>query len=156
MANKENIMPGTLIRNEEQIRSFLEDSSKKGRNLLEHFEDVLDFLVQNYPEESLDKFEEASYLLKKNNPQLLEQFLKVSEQKTYAQNDESVTNVTQPYLDRVIPKKVTLFSIDLRFRFKLRMRRKRPNRKDLFATFKTCSPTIAKFFNGLAFHLVKM
>ena len=107
MANKENIVPGQLVRNEEQIRTFLEDSCKKGRNLLDHFEDTMDFLVQNYPEESLEKFEEASFLLKKGDAQSLASFLKVSENKTYACNDEAISKATQPFLDKVIPKKVS-------------------------------------------------
>ena len=107
MENKENIVPGQLVRDEEQIRTFLEDSCKKGHNLLDHFEETMDFLVQNYPEESLEKFEEASFLLKKGDAQSLASFLKVSENKTYARNDLEISKATQPFLDKVIPKKVS-------------------------------------------------
>ena len=48
----------------------------------------MDFLVLNYPSESLKKFEEASYLLKEGDEQKLKKFLLTEEIRMHAQHNE--------------------------------------------------------------------
>jgi len=59
----------------------------------------MDFLVVNYPNDALSKFEEVSYLIKQGDEAKLKHYLKTVESKRYAANSVSTAKHTQPYID---------------------------------------------------------
>jgi hypothetical protein len=69
--------------------------------LYEHVIDVMDFLVINYPDEALEKFEEVSYLIKLGSIEKLEQFLCTEDRRTYSQHCPAAAKVTASYIERV-------------------------------------------------------
>lgn len=75
---KDTLVPEQLIREQDNLRQMLLDSKNtdKVKNLFDHIIEVMDFLVINYPDEAILRFEEVSYLIKKNDPVKLKQFLK--------------------------------------------------------------------------------
>ena len=58
-------------------------SKDKSDNLLDHMETVFDELINHFPKNSLDKFEEVSYL-KKNKAELSD-YLKVDDNRNYTE-----------------------------------------------------------------------
>ncbi len=75
---KDTLVPDQLIREQDNLRQMLLNSKNhdKLKNLFDHIIEVMDFLVVNYPDEAILRFEEVSYLIKKNDPAKLQQFLK--------------------------------------------------------------------------------
>lgn len=71
------------------------------KNLYEHIVEVMDFLVVNYPDEALIKFEEVSYLIKQQDEHKMHKFLRSSAKKYNARHNEHFAKHIQPYLDRV-------------------------------------------------------
>lgn len=69
-------------------------------NLYEHVVQVMDFLVQNYPREALEKFEEVSYLLKQGDNQKLKQFLLTEDNRKYARHVQSKAKATAKYIEK--------------------------------------------------------
>ena len=57
--------------------------SSKGDDLLTHLQNVFKVLILHYPDQALDKLEEVSYLLKNADTHKIEDFLKVSDTRTY-------------------------------------------------------------------------
>ena len=51
--------------------------------MLTHLQNVFKILILHYPDQALDKLEEVSYLLKNADAHKLEEFLKVSDTRTY-------------------------------------------------------------------------
>jgi len=64
--NKDSLVPGALIREQDQLRQLLISSKRSDqlKNLYDHIVDVMDFLVIHYPRDAITKFEEVSYLIK--------------------------------------------------------------------------------------------
>jgi len=61
----------------------------------------MDFLVVNYPNDALIKFEEVSYLIKHGDHNKLYQFLRSSAKKYNAHHDSSLAKSMQPYFDKI-------------------------------------------------------
>lgn len=68
------------------------------KNLYDHLIDIMDFLVVNYPQDALHKFEEVSYLIKENDPVKLQKFLRTQVDLQYARNNASVAKETAKYV----------------------------------------------------------
>jgi hypothetical protein len=66
-------VPDQLVREQDNLRQLLLNSknSDKVKNLFDHIIEVMDFLVVNYPDEAILRFEEVSYLIKRNDPSKL-------------------------------------------------------------------------------------
>ena len=60
----------------------------------------MDFLVVNYPNEALPKFEEVSYLIKLNDMDKLNSFLSTHEGREYACHDDAAAKATSKYIER--------------------------------------------------------
>jgi hypothetical protein len=62
-------VPGALVREQDQLRQLLINSKRNDqlKNLYDHIIDVMDFLVVNYPQDAISKFEEVSYLIKQGD-----------------------------------------------------------------------------------------
>jgi hypothetical protein len=98
--NKDSLVPGALLREQDALRELL-INSKRGdqlKNLYDHIIEVMDFLVVNYPCDALSKFEEVSYLIKEGDEAKIRQFLKTQEHKRYAAHSESTAKATQQFL----------------------------------------------------------
>ena len=95
-------VPGQLIKEQDKLRTLLEQNRcvTSSKNLYEHVIDVMDFLVINYPNEALEKFEEVSYLIKKGSIEKLEEFLCTEDKRTYAQHCPATAGVTAKYIAR--------------------------------------------------------
>ena len=65
------------------ILSQIKSADRKS-NLLDHVQSVFQELIVHYPKDSLDKFEEVSYLLKQDKNEL-EKFLKTIDNRNYSQ-----------------------------------------------------------------------
>jgi hypothetical protein len=76
-------------------------NSDKIKNLYDHIIEVMDFLVVNYPNDALIKFEEVSYLIKHGDHNKLHQFLRSSAKKYNAHHDSSLAKSMQPYFDKI-------------------------------------------------------
>ena len=50
--------------------SNIPDKNDSERNLYDHLGEIIDHIVLHCPDQSLDKLEEISYLIKKNDPKL--------------------------------------------------------------------------------------
>jgi len=63
---KDSLVPGALVREQDQLRQLLINAKRNDqlKNLYDHIIDVMDFLVVNYPNDAINKFEEVSYLIK--------------------------------------------------------------------------------------------
>jgi len=57
--------------------------SSKGKDLYTHLQEVFKNLILHYPDQSLEKLEEVSYLLKNADSYQIEQFLKISDMRNY-------------------------------------------------------------------------
>jgi hypothetical protein len=70
---KNTLVPDQLVREQDNLRQLLLNSknSDKVKNLFDHIIEVMDFLVVNYPDEAILRFEEVSYLIKRNDPSKL-------------------------------------------------------------------------------------
>lgn len=88
---KGTLVPDQLVREQDNLRQLLLDSKNndKVKNLFDHIIEVMDFLVVNYPDEAILRFEEVSYLIKRNDPSKLKQFLKTQESKRYCSHSAS-------------------------------------------------------------------
>ena len=66
---KDTLVPGALVREQDNLRQLLISSknSNQLKNLYDHIIDVMDFLVVNYPNDAITKFEEVSYLIKQGD-----------------------------------------------------------------------------------------
>jgi hypothetical protein len=66
---KDTLVPGALVREQDQLRQLLINSKRNDqlKNLYDHIIDVMDFLVVNYPQDAISKFEEVSYLIKQGD-----------------------------------------------------------------------------------------
>lgn len=62
-------------------------------NLEEHLQKLFNFLILHYPGQALEKFEEASYLIKNNMP--IDQFMKIKDDRDYAQLVKDLDGYTQ-------------------------------------------------------------
>jgi radial spoke head protein 4/6 len=78
----------------EQLRKVLKQSTnKQGEgNLEDHLQKLFNFLILHYPNQALEKFEEASYLIK--NGKDISKFLKVSDDRDYRDLFESLQEYT--------------------------------------------------------------
>ena len=56
---------------------------------------MLSTLCQYYPEDSLQRLEEVSYLIKSQNLIAMEEFIKVEEQRIYARHNDTVAMATK-------------------------------------------------------------
>ena len=66
----------------------------EGGNFYDHVSDIMSHIIQHCPEESLNKLEEISYLLKMENIDMTN-FLKMDALKSYAQpSDDSTKTAT--------------------------------------------------------------
>lgn len=57
--------------------------SAKGKDLYSHLQEVFKKLILHYPDQSLEKLEEVSYLLKNADTHQIEHFLKISDMRNY-------------------------------------------------------------------------
>lgn len=59
-------IPGQLIKQQDRLKHLLTEAKHNDsiKNLYDHIVEVMDFLVVNYPQDALIKFEEVSYLIK--------------------------------------------------------------------------------------------
>lgn len=59
-------IPGQLIKQHDRLKQLLTEAKQNGqlKNLYDHIVEVMDFLIVNYPNDALIKFEEVSYLIK--------------------------------------------------------------------------------------------
>lgn len=82
-AIKKEFVPGQLIKQHDKLRIMLtnQKNESKLKSLYDHIIDVLDFIVVNYPNEALLKFEEVSYLLKSGDTKKLHKFLSTEVQR---------------------------------------------------------------------------
>ena len=82
-AIKKEFVPSQLIKQHDKLRIMLtnQKNESKQKSLYDHIIDVLDFIVVNYPNEALLKFEEVSYLLKSGDTKKLHKFLSTEVQR---------------------------------------------------------------------------
>lgn len=66
--------------------------SAKGKDLFSHLQEVFKKLILHYPDQSLEKLEEVSYLLKNAETHKIEDFLKVSDMRNYKDVCEQMTD----------------------------------------------------------------
>lgn len=68
-----------------QLKKVLQGAvNKQGQgNLEEHLQKLFNFLILHYPQQAIEKFEEASYLIKHGMP--LDQFMKIKDDRDYHQ-----------------------------------------------------------------------
>ena len=57
--------------------------SSQGKDLYTHLQEVFKNLILHYPDQSLEKLEEVSYLLKNADTHQIEKFLKISDMRNY-------------------------------------------------------------------------
>ena len=105
-AHKESepvFIPGQLIKQQDRLKHLLTETKRNDqmKNLYDHIVEVMDFLICNYPNDALIKFEEVSYLIKQQDEHKLNQFLRSSVKKYNAQHNDVFAKNIQPYLDRV-------------------------------------------------------
>lgn len=69
----------------DQLKKVLKGAvNKQGEgNLEEHLQQLFNFLILHYPGQALEKFEEASYLIKHKMP--IEQFMRIKDDRDYHQ-----------------------------------------------------------------------
>jgi hypothetical protein len=66
------------------LKSILKNiKSSKGKDLYTHLQEVFKNLILHYPDQSLEKLEEVSYLLKNADSYQIEQFLKIADMRNY-------------------------------------------------------------------------
>jgi|688.fasta_scaffold827046_1 hypothetical protein len=94
---------GHLIKEHDRLKQLLTEAKHKTqmKNLYDHIVEVMDFLIVNYPNDALIKFEEVSYLIKQQDEHKLHQFLRSSASKYNARHNDHFAKSIQPYLDRV-------------------------------------------------------
>ena len=99
-AIKKEFVPSQLIKQHDKLRIMLtnQKNESKLKSLYDHIIDVLDFIVVNYPNEALLKFEEVSYLLKSGDTKKLHKFLSTEVQRQYARNDARVAKETARFV----------------------------------------------------------
>lgn len=69
-------------------------------NLHKHLTDMMNHIVIHCPEDSLNKLEEISYLIKHGDSLAIEDFLKVNESRLYAHpSTDDTTESTQSIID---------------------------------------------------------
>ena len=69
-----------LIKEHDRLKQVLTEAKHKTqmKNLYDHIVEVMDFLIVNYPNDALVKFEEVSYLIKQQDEHKLHRFLRTS------------------------------------------------------------------------------
>jgi 23S rRNA U2552 (ribose-2'-O)-methylase RlmE/FtsJ len=68
----------------EEMKTVLKNiKSSKGKDLYTHLQEVFKNLILHYPDQSLEKLEEVSYLLKNADTHSIEKFLKISDMRNY-------------------------------------------------------------------------
>lgn len=72
----------TINKGPNELKKLLEDKGEK--NLYNHLTGVCSHLVRHQAHDAMDKFEEVSYLMKKNNDKELATFMKTDIHKDYA------------------------------------------------------------------------
>lgn len=77
----------TAKANTDSLRKVLKGAvNKHGEgNLEEHLQKLFNFLILHYPGQALDKFEEASYLIKHGKDKDISQFMKIKDDRDYHQ-----------------------------------------------------------------------
>jgi len=78
----------------QDLKSCLSKHKKEGNDLYEHVSQVMSHIVQHCPRDSLNKFEEVSYLIKKQNSINIDDFLKTRVAKDYAQPADESTKAS--------------------------------------------------------------
>ena len=76
-----------VIKAQQNIMAMLKEptNTKSGsRNLYDHVSEVLSHLVMYYPDQALQRLEEVSYLLKRQDTVALEEFLRIHDKRQYA------------------------------------------------------------------------
>lgn len=130
-------------------------NSDKIKNLYDHIIDVMDFLVVNYPDDALIKFEEVSYLIKHGDHDKLHKFLRSSVRKYNAQHDSSLAKSMQPYFDKIskfysVSKSVLEYFCSKTSKFRLKvMRAPELVAVGLSVSFRILSQITKIFINGL-------
>ena len=83
------------------MRTLLRSAkSTAGNDLYQHLVDVMNHIVIHCPDEGLEKFEEISYLLKHKDKLDINEFLKVTEEKTYNRHDDEIKELTHKFLHK--------------------------------------------------------
>ena len=76
-----------LTKQMNSLAAFLSDQrpkhNRKGLSLLQHIKRVFKMLVQHYPNNSLEKVEEVSYLLKHADSHHIDEFLRIEDKRNY-------------------------------------------------------------------------
>lgn len=89
------------IKSFDNLRTLLRSAkSAAGNDLYQHLVDVMNHIVIHCPDEGLEKFEEISFLLKNKNRLDINEFLKVTEDKTYNRHDEEIKEMTHKFLHK--------------------------------------------------------
>jgi hypothetical protein len=63
----------------DHLKQILKDAKGEGTDLYTHLLEVFNVLILHYPEDSLDKLEEVSYLVKHKNHKEMREWLLVEE-----------------------------------------------------------------------------
>lgn len=69
--------------------------SSKGKDLYTHLQEVFKNLILHYPDQSLEKLEEVSYLLKNADSHQIDQFLKITDMRNYKDICTQMTDYTK-------------------------------------------------------------
>lgn len=68
----------------DNLKTLLKNiKNAKGEDLYAHMQEVFKVLILHYPDNALEKLEEVSFLLKNANAYDIEQFLKMSDIRSY-------------------------------------------------------------------------
>ena len=94
----------------QDLKTCLSKQKKGDKDLYKHVSSVMSHIVKHCPQDALNKVEEVSYLIKHKDSIPMDQFLKTSMAKDYAQpSDPRTIETTKPYID----KSKTFFAVSL-------------------------------------------
>lgn len=105
----ETMMPGGLDSMTPELKQAqaklmkILDASRfatSSKTLFEHVVAVVDFLVRNYPNQAIEKFEEVSYLIKHGDKEKLKQFLLTQDCRDYARPDKVLARHTAKHFEK--------------------------------------------------------
>jgi hypothetical protein len=94
-------MPSQVIKARQDLTKVLQVKAAGKVSLYDHIVKVVDRIVQSCPDKALERFEEISYLIKNSNTVKLEEFVRCSDERQYAQHSADLASGTEASIEEL-------------------------------------------------------
>ena len=92
-------LPSQLIKAREDLSKVLQNKVSGKTSIYDHIVKVVDRIVQSCPDRAIERFEEISYLIKNSDTLNLEEFVKTTDERSYARHCDEMAEGTQTSID---------------------------------------------------------